>query len=182
MLYRVEVTHLIWDIYLDLSFLYTPQKAHQSGASSMDALHCQYSQIAVWTEMAHDNWHTIENFPDLIAFANIKEMKQNRQLQEFQNAFIQRNLIQTQLNCVLVFSCWHVFSNRQNRDTKLTVKDRTQSQWAFLTHHLWDCAKYFTFLLPLPCFVYITVGDRSSHLMTLHLAHLFQSLLSLYKK
>lgn len=124
----------------------------------MDALHCQYSQITVWTEMAHDNWHTIENFPDLIAFADIKEMKQDRQLQEFQNSFIQRNLIQTQLNCVLysflyVFSCLHVFSNGQNRDTQFTVKDRTQSKWAERLTIYGTEPMYFPFLFPMLCFV-----------------------------
>lgn len=52
--------------------------------------------MATWAEMAHDNWQTIEDFPDLIAFADVKAMKQDRQLKEFQKEFIQQNLTEQQ--------------------------------------------------------------------------------------
>ena len=41
-------------------------------------LPCQYGQISPWGVMAHVNWETIEDFPDLIAFADVKAMKQDR--------------------------------------------------------------------------------------------------------
>ena len=31
-----------------------------------------------WIEMAAENWKTIENYPDLVSFADVKEMKDNR--------------------------------------------------------------------------------------------------------
>lgn len=31
-----------------------------------------------WMEMAAENWKTIENYPDLVSFADVKEMKDNR--------------------------------------------------------------------------------------------------------
>ena len=37
-----------------------------------------YERLTSWTEMAAENWKTIENYPDLVSFADVKEMKDNR--------------------------------------------------------------------------------------------------------
>ena len=55
--------------------------------------------------MASDIWRTIENFPDLIAFPDVKAMQDDKLLRDFQKDFMQQNLTDRQEEHQKILGC-----------------------------------------------------------------------------